>query len=203
MDIRTVEFDMLDGAVYVDGQAGHWLVRDSANQVYVDARTGRVLYNQRADEYPLYWRWSDTADPLHFGDFAGLTSKLIWFLFGLVLCGLILTGTWLHVRRLSRSREGYMRNRWPGTIAAMIVSIIILGASVPAGFHEASEYYGREVDGEKLLPELLTGVSAVISGWIVVTLVIIGIWVALLWRPVAFIKNDRGVYRSFEQTPAG
>jgi len=51
------------------------------------------------------------ADPLHFRDFGGLTTKLIWFVFGLALSGLCLSGVWLRVQRL-RIRSG-ARHRWP------------------------------------------------------------------------------------------
>jgi uncharacterized iron-regulated membrane protein len=37
-------------------------------------------------------RFGAAVDPLHFGDFGGLVSKLVWFIFGLALTGLAITG---------------------------------------------------------------------------------------------------------------
>lgn len=186
IDIRVIAFDWGDEeygpTFYVNGQSEHILVRDRANQLTLDSRTGEVLYNQSAAEYPVYWRWSDTADPLHFGDFGGLTSKIIWFLFGLVLCGIILTGTWLHAKRLAREKQGRRRSFWPGTFPAIIASLVIVAASVPFGIQSSREYYGIHVKDTHVMPELASGVSLVIFCWIFSTLAIIWLWCFWLFR---------------------
>jgi len=186
------------GALYVEGDAGHVLVRSRANFVHVDKADGRILYSQDAAELPLYWRWSETADPLHFGDFGGLWSKAIWFLFGLVLCGLIFTGTWLHASRLAASSGGQARHRWPGTWAAMAVTLLVLVASVRAGFGQAREAYGTTIDGVRELPSLTAGVQALIVGWVVLTLLLVAVWIVLLWRP----RRNRAVPDAPPDLPA-
>lgn len=86
-------------AVRIDGQASAWLVRDRANMVLVDPYTGQALMHQRAEQLSPYRRWIETADPLHFGDFGGLASKLVWFALGLLLSLLMPTGAYLWTRR--------------------------------------------------------------------------------------------------------
>src|SRR5690606_32969893 len=91
-----------NSVVRIDGQATAWLVRDRANQVLVDPYTGDTLFQQRAEESSPYRRWVDTADPLHFGDFGGLASKLVWFTLGLVLSVSMPTGAYLWSRRAAQ-----------------------------------------------------------------------------------------------------
>jgi uncharacterized iron-regulated membrane protein len=44
-----------------------------------------------------------TFDPLHFGYFGGLPSKILWFILGLTPGVLAVTGTWMWWRRRSRA----------------------------------------------------------------------------------------------------
>jgi uncharacterized iron-regulated membrane protein len=85
--------------VIVWGQAEAWLVRERANAVRLHPVTGAVLDVQRGDELRLMERVVDTADPLHFGNFGGLPTKLLYLAFGLALTGLVVTGGWLTLRR--------------------------------------------------------------------------------------------------------
>ncbi|MDX1589812.1 MAG: PepSY-associated TM helix domain-containing protein [Oleiphilaceae bacterium] len=182
--VRQINPARNDNGIHrMEGQAGAVLVRDRGNQLYLDSHSGEVLYRKDAVELPLYWRWSHTADPLHFGDFGGLWSKAIWAVFGLILCGVILSGTWLHAHRLARSAGSHRRHHWPGTVAALLVTLLILAGTVISGFDQARNVYGPEVDGIQQLPELATGVRNVIIAWTALTLLIIAAWVALLWRP--------------------
>jgi uncharacterized iron-regulated membrane protein len=91
-----------DDPLVFTGQAEAWLVRDRANRILVDPLSNTVLDVQRAEDLPLLQRWIATADPLHFGSFAGLASKLVWFAAGLLLCGGSLSGlisAWLRLQR--------------------------------------------------------------------------------------------------------
>lgn len=92
----------------VQGQWKAWLVRERTNAVFLDPATGAVLGTRIAHQMGPGERWVHTADPLHFGNFAGVAGKLAWLVFGLMLTGLSLTGAVIHARRLgSAARRGY------------------------------------------------------------------------------------------------
>ncbi|MFP4228590.1 MAG: PepSY-associated TM helix domain-containing protein [Salinivenus sp.] len=129
-------------ATQVRGQADAWLVRPRANTVRIDPVTGEVLSVQDATEATAYHRWSDMADPLHFGTFGGLWSQAAWFLFGLLLSSLMLTGGWLwHLRAEKKARAaGAGRHpRW-GYVAAAVPVIALLASGV-YGYVEVEKYY--------------------------------------------------------------
>jgi len=182
LKISTLRWDK--GLFYVDGQSEHWLVRDRANKLYLDPRDGSVVFSQRASDQPAYWRWSDTADPLHFGDFGGLASKLVWFVFGIGLTGLSLTGAWLHAQRLAQDRSGRRRARWPGTGAAMLATAVVLLASAKGGWDEIRAY-GPAIEGVQHWPDVSWSVILFIGCWIAVTLAALAWWTSMLWRPAS------------------
>lgn len=88
--------------IHFTGDADAVLVRPRANQVHLNPYDGSVMALFKGEELPLAYRWVHTADPLHFGDFGGLATKLIWFVFGLLSSALSLTGAYLWLRRAHR-----------------------------------------------------------------------------------------------------
>jgi uncharacterized iron-regulated membrane protein len=180
LDVRSIHFvrdDRSQGVLFT-GQAGHILVRDFANQLYFDPVDGTVIRDQAASDLGPLLRWVDTADPLHFGDFAGWLSQTIWFVFGLMLSALCLTGAYLHAARLireSNSRRAY----WPGTAAAVTVALFVLVGSFFGGWGDIRKY-GALVDGARAWPQTPSTVIVFIAAWIAVTLSALWMWVRLI-----------------------
>lgn len=85
---------------YTDGT---WLVRPRASFVAFDPADQRVLASHRSRDASLHQRISEMADPLHFGYFGGLPTKIIWFVFGAALTVLSITGVVVYGKRVARS----------------------------------------------------------------------------------------------------
>ena len=137
-DIRAVEWEYGDtgsGQIVLTGQANDWLVRDRVNYVRL-AMDGTVTDTGSGSDLGAYEYWVNMADPLHFGSFAGLATRVLWFVFGLILCAMILTGTWLHAQRLMRHPNGPHKLRWAATMPACAASLILLAVAVPFGIEE-------------------------------------------------------------------
>jgi uncharacterized iron-regulated membrane protein len=68
------------------------LVRELANQVFVDPFTGEVLEVRRADRLgPLAW-WEHSVDAIHFGTWGGEPTRALWMTCGVACIALPLTG---------------------------------------------------------------------------------------------------------------
>lgn len=108
--VKLIRFPQRAGdPVILQGQAAAWFVRERANLLHIDPETGRVKYHQRAETLTPLVRLIDTVDPLHFGNFGGLTSKLVWLLFGLLLSIMMPTGVFLWVRRMEQATLGVLK----------------------------------------------------------------------------------------------
>lgn len=111
------------------GQADALLVRDRANAVQMDPYTGEILGIRRAEDLGAFDRWVETADPLHFGTFGGLTTQILWFVGGLMLSAGILTGLYSAWMRLGQTAEAGRRGRLHA-VAVTLPSIVLLIVSI-------------------------------------------------------------------------
>lgn len=97
------------GGVVVMGQAKALLVRERANAVMLDPARQEVVETVRGEELSLHQRISEAADPLHFGTWGGLATRIFWFLCGAALTGLAVTGVLIYALRL-RQDTAALRN---------------------------------------------------------------------------------------------
>jgi uncharacterized iron-regulated membrane protein len=156
-------------ALELSGYDGSLLVRDRAATVLTPYDGGRVLEVHRTADLSAYDRWVHTADPLHFGNFGGLWSKAIWFVFGIFLSSLSLTGAYLHAKRQAR-RQGTTRLRTP-IFLAYAATVAILALSVRYGLLEIADYAA-----EGAWPETPMAVWAIIATWIASTVAALTVW---------------------------
>jgi uncharacterized iron-regulated membrane protein len=174
--ITKIRFGVDGRPDYVEGWAGHTLVRPRANHVYTDPRDGTVLASQSAHELTAYWRLSEAIDPLHFGDFAGLPSKIVWFIAGLFLSASGFTGALL-LARSTRRRGGKPRAagrvlRWIGL--GIGIGVVIFAAA--DGWREYLEFVREPGTSAGVQPSVSSGVLAFIVSWIALTLAGMGWW---------------------------
>ena len=122
------------------GQGEAILVRDNGNHIAVDPASCTIYHSVEAQSLPLHVRLFLAANPLHFGDFGGLATKLIWFLFGSVLTGLSISGSMIYAMRIAREYKaptpsagrrwflGLGRWRYPTAIIASASLLLTTGA---------------------------------------------------------------------------
>ena len=98
-----------DRGMVIEGQAEAWLVRDRANALGFDPSGAAVTGRRDGSGLDVHHRISEMADPLHFGTFGGLATQLIWFVFGLLLTALSVTGAYLYGLRVADAMRAAAR----------------------------------------------------------------------------------------------
>jgi uncharacterized iron-regulated membrane protein len=83
----------------------------SSVSVAVNPWTGAVDYLQQPADMNAAEVISHIADPLHYGTFGGLWTKAIWFVFGLVLTGMSVSGFLIWGKRTLRESRPGRRHR--------------------------------------------------------------------------------------------
>jgi len=169
-----------DARLRVAGKGDDWFLRDWVNSVTV-SDTGVLIKQQSGADLTSFEYWENMADPLHFGNFAGITSKIIWFLFGLMLSGLCLSGLYLHAKRLFRQGGFSGRAYWRGTASALVCTILVVLISVFPGIDEIVGYLGDSDPTVAGIP-MAPGVRRFIIGWILLTLAVIILCFTWIWR---------------------
>ena len=119
LEIRGVALDASRGIITLQGEADAVLVRDRVNGLRYDTR-GVLLQRMAGSDLGVHQRISEMADPLHFGNFAGLPVKLVWFVFGVLMTALSITGSYLYgLRALASVKPAQSRQRSnPATLRA-------------------------------------------------------------------------------------
>jgi uncharacterized iron-regulated membrane protein len=105
---RTVLLPARPGApLAIRGDVPSMLVMQShvrtANGITLNSSTGEVIAKNDGRNATGWTRIYNTFDPLHFGYFGGLPTKILWFILGLTPGVLAVTGTWMWWRRRSRA----------------------------------------------------------------------------------------------------
>ena len=119
--------------VIVQGQWRAWLVRERTNAVFIDPATSRIVGERIAHDMGIGERLVHTADPLHFGNFGGLTTKLIWVVFGLLLTGMAGSGAYIYAKRtkiavasgIGLGSLNYLGAwKWPSFVAVTVIPLV-------------------------------------------------------------------------------
>ncbi|PCI53300.1 MAG: peptidase [Alphaproteobacteria bacterium] len=111
-----------NSSVIVMGRTRDILVRDRANRVFLDPVNTNIIKVQKSKSIGLRAYLNEIADPLHFGFLGGLTTKLIWFVFGLAMTSMSLTGVWLTWKRLKTSAVSRTQL---ATLPLLMVTVVI------------------------------------------------------------------------------
>lgn len=90
----------------VRGNSDVPLARYRANRVVINMKTNKVFFLQKATETNTLRTVNNIIDPLHFGYFGGILTKVIWFIFGLMISYLTATGIWIYLKRISKNKKG-------------------------------------------------------------------------------------------------
>ena len=213
LQIRKIALPTIQSnPVTISGQAKAFLVRDRTNWAKIDPYSGRVIDLSTAEDLGMLERWSHTADPLHFGNFAGLASKVIWFLFGILLSSLIPTGAYLWMQRRNmrirkKLERSFIKNRsltykelaidvrrhyWAGILSTLLIGYLAATATFEA---INKQYYSF---GDKGDPQGLgePAAVAVYSSFLLGIALISLLWFWCIWLPsgrVMLVRINRRI----------
>jgi uncharacterized iron-regulated membrane protein len=94
------------------------LSSDGTNRVLVDPSSGKVLFIDRAADWPIGVRLFQSMQPLHYALFGGLTAKIIWSILGALPAVLFVTGLVVWWRPKKKKKQvSYSEQRQESDVA--------------------------------------------------------------------------------------
>lgn len=122
--------------IYVTGRSDVPLVRNRANRVYIHPVTYQVIKVQKAESISAVTWLNDIADPLHFGSWGGLLTKIIWFFGGASISFLVGTGIWISLKRqIKNIKKAKAQQLGYWKYVNMLIVVMMFGFMYHALFH--------------------------------------------------------------------
>jgi len=145
--INSIRFDTKSDSITIQGKTSGMgtFFRSRANSVTFNFKTGKFVGVYRSVNDTKHKIISDIADPIHFGDWGGIVTQIIWFLLGLMLSIAIMFGLILSTKRISAK---YHPSKYSFNLSIVIL-LLVMGYSLYGGFIE----YSSNVDAAVILPK--------------------------------------------------
>lgn len=107
LDVKWIYLpDNAFSPVTVVGKQGFPLMSDYAAAAYVEPYGSAVMESREVSDLGTVGLIDNLADPLHFGNWGGLWSRAVWFVFGMGLSTLVLSGFLIWTKRTLRATIG-------------------------------------------------------------------------------------------------
>lgn len=108
------------GYYEVAGKGDTILFDEYSSKVTINPWTGDVVKTQQPLTMGMLQKISHIVDPLHYGKFGGLVTKVIWFLFGSLLTGMSITGFMIWIKRTAHNPSKYISKK------LFLINIVII-----------------------------------------------------------------------------
>ena len=145
--INNIKFDTKNDSITIQGKTSGMGIffRSRANSVTFNFKTGKFVELNRSVNDTTHKIISDIADPIHFGDWGGIVTQIIWFLLGLMLSIAIMFGLILSTKRISAK---YHPSKYSFNLSIVLL-LLVMSYSFYGGFIE----YRNNVDAAAILPK--------------------------------------------------
>lgn len=97
--------------VKLRGQNNAILTRERSNEFSFDTVTGATLAQIDGSDLNAHQRISEMADPLHFGTFGGIWTKILYFIFGSILSAMSLSGIYIYSARMRKAHAAEQKRK--------------------------------------------------------------------------------------------